>query len=207
MVVLKRIIATCFVLVWVITGNAQKSNSQIYKGNEFYLSKEFDKAIKSYDEALSHESSNAVALYNLGAAHFKSGNMESAKTAFQQAISHSGDKKLKQRAWYNLGVTHIKEKEMEQGIEALKEAVKLDPTDENARYNLQKALTSRQMPPPPPQQNKQQKNQQNNKNKQSKLDKESIEKYLKSLEEREQNIRQRMNERSRQSANRPEKDW
>lgn len=209
MAVLKKI---GIIALWVLsakTVSAQKTTESIFKGNERFVSKEYEEAIKLYNQALGNESSNPVALYNLGAAHFKNGNIESAKTAFEQAIKNSDSKKLQQKAWYNLGVAHVNEKNFEEGVKAFKEAVKLDPTDEEARYNLQKALLQQKQPPPPQQDNKkdQKNNQQNNKNKQSKLDKESIEQYLKSLEEREQNIRQRMNDRSKQNSNRPQKDW
>lgn len=193
-----------------LSAMAQRVNDQIFRGNEKYISKEYTEAMKFYNDALNKESDNAVALYNLGAAHFKNGNLESAKTAFQQTIAHADNKSLQQKAWYNLGVANVQEKNYEEGIKAFKEAVKLDPKDEEARYNLQKALQLKQQPPPPQQQqNKkdQNKNQNNNKNNQSKLDKEAIEQYLKSLEEREQNIRQRINERSKQNSNKPEKDW
>ncbi len=191
------------------TAQRKQVQESLYNGNQSYIKGEYDQAIQSYESALNQESTNPVALYNTGNAYFKNGNLEAARLAYEQAIAHSDDKNLQQKAWYNLGVAYSKDKKLDESIVAYKEAIKLNPEDQEARHNLQKALQERmQKQPPPPPQNRQEKQQnQQPREQQSKLSKQDIERYLQSLEEREQAIRNRMKERIRKSSQQPEKDW
>ena len=44
------------------------------------------------------------------------------------------------QSWYNQGVAFTKQKNLEEGIESYKKSLRLNPNDQEARENLQKAI-------------------------------------------------------------------
>jgi len=67
---------------------------------------------------------------------------------------------LRQFAHYNLGNTHFSQTEWEAAVEAYKEALRLEPDDLNAKYNLELALQN--LPEESPEQEQDQQNDQQN---------------------------------------------
>jgi tetratricopeptide (TPR) repeat protein len=156
--------------------------------------------------------SDAVTNYNLGNAYYRTSKFNEAENAFSSMLTNGASPSMTQAAWYNKGVALSKQGKLEESIEAYKMAVKMDPDDENARINLQKALSelTKKMPPPPPQKdeekNKQQNKDQRKQPPQSKLTKKQVEQLLKALQQREQQVQQKMQQRQR-TAGQQEKDW
>ena len=134
---------------------------------------------------------------------------EEAEKAFDDEISNTSEKKYKERSYYNKGVAYIKEKKLQESIDAWKIALKLDPADEDARFNLQKALTEQKKgaSKDQKQQQQQQKQQQQKQKQNNKLDKKKIEQYLKSLEQKEQEVQRKFQESRARGVTQPEKDW
>ncbi len=85
----------------------------------------------------------------------------------------------------------------------------MDPADEEARQNLQRAL--KQMPPPKQNQDKNQnKKQDQNKDPKpqpSKITKRDAEEKLKALAEHEKNLQDKLRKVKAASQNQPKKDW
>ena len=128
-------------------------------------------------------------------------------------MSVNKDPQLRQKTFYNQGVAFSKQNKLEESIEAYKNAVLLDPADEDARVNLQKALMELKKKQPRQQQKKEDQNKKQNKNNkqqkqppQSNLTRKQVEQLLKALEQREQQVQQRMQQRNR-TAGKEEKDW
>ena len=119
---------------------SQKDNALIKKGNEAYTKQEYEKAITQYQKAIEKSPSNEVAQFNLGNALFKSNKPDEAVSAYDNALNQSKNKDNKSQAWYNKGVVQQNNKKLPECIESYKNALKLNPADEDARQNLQKAL-------------------------------------------------------------------
>lgn len=112
--------------------------------------------------------------FNLGAAVYKNEKYDEAENLFQRALS-SSNLQMQQKAYYNLGNTqyrlgqqtekddHQKTIELwQQAVQSYESALKLNPKDEDAKFNLEfvkKKLQQQQ------QQQQNQKNQQQNQNK------------------------------------------
>jgi tetratricopeptide (TPR) repeat protein len=82
--------------------------------------------------------------------------MPEAVSQYQKAIESTKDPLLKSRAYYNMGNAHFQNKEYDESIKDYKEALKLSPTDEDAKKNLMLAMRQLQQQ----QQQQQQKDQQ-----------------------------------------------
>ncbi|AEW02914.1 hypothetical protein A4D02_02685 [Niastella koreensis] len=187
---------------------AQEENGAIREGNKLYHNRQFDKAMPAYQKAIAENPKNLTARYNLANARFRTGNMPDAEKAYDDLIDNTTEDKYKEKGYYNKGVTLTKQQKLQESIDAYKDALKLDPKDEDARFNLQKALTEQKKQNQSQQkQQKQQPQKQKQKPENNKLDKRKIEQYLKSLEQKEQDVQRKMQQNRARSVTQPEKDW
>jgi tetratricopeptide (TPR) repeat protein len=135
-------------------------------------------------------------------------------------LQSRADDKTRQTAYYNKGVAEIRQKKLEESIEAWKNALRLNPADSDARENLVKALLEKKkqdqqqnkkdQKDKKPKEDKQKQDQQKDnqpKPQQSKLTKQQVEQYLRSLEQREKDVQDKMNQNKNHSLSQPDKDW
>jgi tetratricopeptide (TPR) repeat protein len=191
---------------------SQTQNSLIRKGNQFYKKGEFDKSLSQYEQAFKLDPQNALANYNFGNALFRKEKWEDAEKNFESVITNSKDNDIRQQAFYNKGVSLTKQKKLEESIEAYKNALRLNSNDEDARVNLQKALLELKKKDESQKQSEQkqeQKPKQKEKPKpqQSKLNKKEVERLLKALHQKEQEVQQKMQKNRPRGVTPPEKDW
>lgn len=196
---------------------AQKANADIRKGNLLYKQKNYEGSKEAYSKALAENPANPTANYNLGNANYRSDKHDDAIQLYDNTITNSTDKPIREKAFYNKGVALSKEKKLPESIDAWKESLKLDPNDNEARENLQKALI--ELKKQQQQQNKDKKEdkkkdqqkqnkeqQQQQQQPQSKLNKQQVEQLLKAMQQKEKEIQQKM-QKGTASPNKPEKDW
>ena len=209
---------------------AQNVKKEIIKGNEAYKKNNYDAAENSYRDALKIAENNTTASYNLGNALYRKDNTDEAVEAFDNTIKNSSDNVTKENAYYNKGVAYQKAKKLPECIDAYKNALMLNPNDEDARQNLQRALKEQKQQQPQQdqknqkdkkqqpkkdqkkqdQQNKQDHQKQNDepKSKPSKISKQDAEEKLKSLLENEKALQDKLHKiRGAASPDKPEKDW
>ena len=191
---------------------SQTSNSLIRKGNQLYKQGEYDKSLTEYERAIKVEPQNTLANFNFGNALFRKEKWEDAEKNFENVIANSKDDNIRQQAFYNKGVSLTKQKKLEESIEAYKSALRLNSNDEDARINLQKALLELKKKNES-QQQKEQKQEQKPKQKekpkpqQSKLNKREVERLLRALHQKEQEVQQKMQKNRPRGVTPPEKDW
>jgi tetratricopeptide (TPR) repeat protein len=210
-----------------LTSSAQTQNKNgdalIRSGNRYYKKKQLDQSQQQYEEAVRKAPENPTANYNLGNAQFRKNNYADAANSYSNSVEHSGDDKaMQEKGLYNKGVALIKQKKLQESIEAWKKALKLDANDEDARENLQKALM--QLKQQQQQQQQQEKKKDEKKDKKdekkdqqeqpqqpkpqpSRLNKQQVEQYLKTLQQKEKEIQDKMNQSKVKAPNQPEKDW
>jgi tetratricopeptide (TPR) repeat protein/uncharacterized protein YegL len=204
---------------------AQNDNQLIKKGNEAYNKKQYDIARDNYKKASEKNPANQKAPFNLGNALYKSEKPEDALVAYDAAIQNSKLPAEKSGAFYNKGVVLQNSKKLPECIDAYKNALRLNPTDEDARLNLQKALKQQQQQqqkekdnkdqkkpkddPSKKDQQKQDENKDNNlpKPKPSKMTKKEAEEKLKALLQQEKKLQDKLRKVNAASPEKPEKDW
>jgi len=202
-----RFYLTCVFSISFLFATAQNETGYIRNGNKLYKNKKFNEALEEYKKAGAVNANNPVVNYNLGNALFRTNNLEEAVKAFENTISNTNNSRLREKAFYNMGVSFSKSNKLEESIVAYKTALKLDPKDEDARFNLQKALSELPKKQPEKKQQKQQKQQQNPKPSKSKLSKKEVEQFLKALEEKEKQVQEKMQQSKTPATSQPEKDW
>lgn len=229
------------------------------EGNDNFRSGRYDEAIEDYTKALENDPEYMEALFNTGNAlqqmarrlqeqaqnaqseEEKEELMAGAKTASEKAASQfaSVAKMAKtneeiNKAQYNLGNARLMSGELEEGIEAYKEALRKEPTDDDARYNLayaqhlkkQQEQQQQQQQQDQEQQQDEQKDQENKEQEQNQdqqnqeqqnqeqqqpqqMSKEEAEQLLQALMKQEKDLQEELKKKKNRKAQRVkiEKDW
>lgn len=115
---------------------AQSDKKLIRKGNKDFENSEYQQAEKNYSKALETNPSSNNAAFNLGASRYVQENFEEAAKDFNKAASMSLKAEKEAEALYNLGNSMMSLEKYQESIEAYKQALRLQPENENARYNL-----------------------------------------------------------------------
>jgi Ca-activated chloride channel homolog len=194
-----KVILNLFFILCCFNCFSQSANEQLAKGNEFYANQQYDKAVEQYKEVLTKNQNSYAAQYNIGNAYFKLKNFTDATKAYEKALTQVTTPLEKATTYYNLGNCLIKENKLEAAVEQYKNALKQNPNDDEARYNLTKALNALQK-------NKNQ-NQNKPKPQPSNYNKQQIDQVLQMLRKKEKDVLDKMKNKQKSSGNKPEKDW
>jgi Ca-activated chloride channel homolog len=188
---------------------AQQVDEVIRKGNDLYKQQQYEPAKTAYDEALAKDPSNNIAKFNLANTAYRLAKPDEAIKAFDELAFKGKEADQKSKAYYNKGVVLSNQKKLEESIEAYKNALRQDPTDKDARENLQKALLElKKKTPPPPKKEDQKKKQQNKKQQQQpKMNQKEAEQKLKLLEQKEKELQQRLQQQKSKTGGNSQKDW
>ena len=152
----KKAAATVALLLVAITASAQTDRQYIREGNKQFRVGQYDKAEVSYRKAVEKNPKNPQAAYNLGNALMAQKKDSAAVQQFEQATRIETNPLRKAAAYHNMGVICQTHKMYGEAIEAYKNALRLNPNDDETRYNLVLCKKQKQ---------KQDKNQQQNQNK------------------------------------------
>lgn len=130
----------------------------VRQGNRAFQAKDYKAAEKCYLKALQSEPRNARARFNLADTYLSQENPQEALKHYAEAAKQEPNKLVRAMSYHNMGYVHHKQKQYDKAIDYYKEALRLNPADEDTRYNL--ALAQ-----------KQKKEQQQNQQQQQKQDK------------------------------------
>jgi tetratricopeptide (TPR) repeat protein len=198
-----------------LVAEGQEEKPLVAKGNEFYKKQQYDKAAEEYQKAADMNEKNPLAMYNLGNALYKSKKTEAAQKVYESAAENAKDATGKSKADYNKGVALTRQSKLEESISAYKDALRLVPTDEEARQNLQKALNELKKKQQQQQPKDDKKKQDKDKNKQkpndqpqnkSKLNQKQVEQMLNALRQEEKKLQQGVQKKNN-TGGANSKDW
>ena len=150
---MKRIQILLVALIFVLPLCAQTRQwSELEQGNAAYRDGRYASAEEHYLRLLQQDPENAIAHYNLGLAYLEQQNTEAALQSFSDVVRLSRSDDLKASAWHNIGVIHeglalVDDAQrmdlLRKAIDAYKESLRVNPTDDETRYNL--ALCQQQL--------------------------------------------------------------
>ena len=185
---------------------AQQANNYIQKGNEAYRKGDYEAAVEQYKSALRKEPQNNTARFNLANALQRQNQGAAAAKNYDDIIEQPDAGSLKAASSYNKGLAYLQQKDLPKAIAAFESSLKQDPTDEDARENLQKALNELKKQQGGAQ-NKQQKQKNNpeQKKKQPPLNKEMMQQKFNELHNQENQLQQKL--QNKNNTTQPEKDW
>ena len=215
-------------LVSTIPTQAQSARSNKREGNRLFRSGKHADSEVSYRKAMEKNPRNPQAAYNLGNALFAQKKDSAAVVAYQSGVQLETSAKRKAMGYHNMGVVCQSHKMFSEAIEAYKNALRLNPKDDEARYNLE--LCKKQQKKQQDKKNqdkKDQKKDQNdkdekkdqdkkdqNKDKQkekqdkNKMSKDNAEQLLNAAIQQEKNTQKRMKDKMQQPRSRKlDKNW
>ena len=126
------------------------------EGNEAYEQENYEAAQSSYQEAIEKSPELPEPHYNSGNVHYRQGQNEEARESYDRALLDADDE-LYRDIVFNQGNIQLQAGELEEAIGSYKEVLRLDPSDQDAKHNLEVALS---LLPQPEQQQQQQGSQQ-----------------------------------------------
>lgn len=127
-------------IVMPVMASGGNENKQIRRGNQKYTESNFADAEIAYRRSIEMNNQNATALYNLGNALYKQERYEEAAELFDALAQTAPSGFDRARAFHNLGNAHLGNSNIQGSIDAYKQALRLNPADDETRYNLAYAL-------------------------------------------------------------------
>lgn len=236
------------------SANAQQEYSDIRHGNRDYKAEKYDEAEIDYRRALDKNKSSFESHYNLGNALFRQEKYDEAAQEYLEASklingvsqlngasapvkplndASASDKQRLSEAYHNLGNACFAKQDFQNAVAAYQNSLRLNPKDNDTRYNMVKAMQLLQQQQQQQQQNQQnqdqkqqqqqqqeqqqqqnqdqqqqdqQQQQQQQEQQQDQMDKETAEQILQALEQDEQETQEKL-QRQQGSKKRVEKDW
>lgn len=139
-------ISLIFILLFVLgTLHAQRENKFIRRGNSDFEEKNYSEAEKNYISSLSKGGNTYKGLFNLGDVYYEQKDYRQAGMLFDSVARLQIDEDTKSKAFYNLGNTllsasigndTVAAEALPLSIESYKEALRINPVDTAAKYNL-----------------------------------------------------------------------
>ena len=225
----KKIVTVCLLLI-AVAAQAQTDRQYVRQGNKLFQKGDFEYAEVAYAKAIEKNEKNPQAHYNLGNALMAQRKDSAAVVQFQAAGQLETNPLRKSQAYHNIGVVCQQNKLYGDAIEAYKQALRLNPNDDETRYNL--ALCKHEKQKQDQNQQNQNQNQQNKDDQQKKdnqdkqeqkqqdqdkqkqqeqkpqMSKENAEQLLNAAMQQEKQTQKRMKEAEKQGERRQvEKNW
>ena len=116
-------------------GQDESYNKHLYDGNINY-DKDFLLAENSYRKAISINSSNIKAPYNLSNKYYEEELYDEALIRQAEALKNAKSNNEKHRINHNIGNILMKKDLCKEALEAYKNALRNNPNDDETRYNL-----------------------------------------------------------------------
>lgn len=128
--------------------SAQKAERRhVREGNSLYENEKYTESEIAYRKSLEVNPKSTEGNYNLGNALYKQEKYDEAAKQYQQIIAQETNPSKLAQAYHNMGNIGMKKKEYAQSVEAYKQSLRLNPQDDETRYNLvlaQKLLQEQQ---------------------------------------------------------------
>lgn len=124
-----------FLLGFCLSSLAQSERKITRNGNSDYETGNFVDAEINYKKAIQKNPNLMEAQFNLGDALAKQERYDEALASFDLVSSSSNDPSLRANALHNKGNVLLSKQDLQGATEAYKEALRINPKDEETRYN------------------------------------------------------------------------
>lgn len=121
----------------IVLGQTEKQ--AIRQGNREFKKGEFLESEISYRSALEQNPSSFKGNFNLGGALYKQQNYDEAVSIYEDLKAANISEKDKAKIYHNLGNTLFNQEKYAESVEAYKNSLRLNPKDNETRYNLAQA--------------------------------------------------------------------
>ena len=181
--------------------SAQGGRHQLREGNRDYNKQHYEQAEVQYRRALEHDSTDYRGQYNLAGCLYRQEKYGEAASHYQQALADQDiTDRQRAQALHNQGNSLLKSalqseqmQGLQQAVNCYQEALKLDPKNDDTRYNLAYARRLLQQ-----QQNQQQQNQQQNQDQQKDQQQQQQQQQQDQQQQQQQDRQQQQNQQQQQ---------
>ena len=148
------------------------ANADVAAGNQAYTAQDYASALQHYTTAQSQAPGQVEPAYNVANTYYRQNDLEKAQQTLEPTLSH-GQTTLAEFVHFNLGNIAYNAQQFDVAIAQYEDALRLQPGDADAKYNLELALQQQQQNQDQ-QQNQQQQNQdQQNQDQQNQQDRQN----------------------------------
>ncbi len=126
-----------FVLLTNSPVSADPADSNIQEGLNQYQEGLFPEAEKNFSQARSSRPDDPRLNYNLGSSYYKQEKFQEALQDYTHAALENSDPQLKKNSLYNSGNALFKMGKLQEAEAAYKKVLALDPSDMDAKFNLE----------------------------------------------------------------------
>ena len=119
---------------------SQSLRGLVNDGVENYNEGNFSDAEVNFKKGVEKSPESFEAKFNLGDAYFKQERFDDAIKSYNSAMVFAKDDLDTARVHYNIGNSLLKAQKIKESIEEYKKSLKLNPGDQEAKYNLSYAL-------------------------------------------------------------------
>ena len=127
-------------LCMVATAIFAQPKKEVREGNKLYKEQKYKEASEAYQKAVLKQPNYIPGLFNLGNAQYKQQQFEASRKIYEGTAKTATEKEQQAAANYNIGNTYLEEKKYKEAVDAYKQALRKNPQDEQAKYNLSYAL-------------------------------------------------------------------
>ncbi len=118
-----------------------KEKNLVMQGNKLYSDGKYKEAQAAYQQALQQNAAFVPGAFNLGNTLIQQKQYDAARKLMAATAKNSREKDQQSSAYYNTGNTYMSEQKWGDAADAYKQALRKNPQDEDAKYNLSYALT------------------------------------------------------------------
>jgi len=111
--------------------------AEVIEGNKLYNQGRFAEALKKYGEAVERHPDVPEIYFNMADAYLRLGENAKAEAAWAKYLSLTPDAKKQSQTLFNLANSALMAKDAEKAIELYKEALRRDPANMDAKWNLE----------------------------------------------------------------------
>ncbi|MDR1951826.1 MAG: tetratricopeptide repeat protein [Bacteroidales bacterium] len=196
---MRTILNIAILLSFSAVAVAQSPLRNFREGNRFFQDGNFNAAEILYRKGLEADSNDIRGRYNLANTLYKQSEYDKSAEMYNQLLgSKNLSKNQKANAYHNLGNSFVQKEDYENGIKAYKESLKLNPNDNDTKYNLAYALQKMQ------QEQQQQQQDQNQQNDQKQDQQQQQQQNQNQDQNQQQQQQQNSNERGPQQGSQPD---
>jgi tetratricopeptide (TPR) repeat protein len=222
-----KIALACLMVTISFSMQAQNDRKVIRQGIKSYDHGDFSEAEVQFRKAkdINHESFEAE--YNTGAALYKQEKFEESSKQYLNLSQKAEDPNSMGNVWHNIGNSLLESQKYGESIEAYKNSLRLNPKDQDTKYNLAYAMQKlqeqqkqeqnqdqnqdqqdQQNQEQQDQQNQEQQDQQDQQNQPLQISREDAQRMLDAIQQQEKDVKEKVDEKKAAAAKvKTEKDW
>ncbi len=201
---MKRIVTVILFLMPIMI-YGQSERKLIREGYRSYMDGEFNEAEVDFRKAEDVNKESFTAKYNTSTALYQQKKIEESAERFEELLSETSDIDDQAKLHYNLGNSYLESNKLKESIESYKKSLRLNPKDEDTRYNLAYAMEKLQEQQQQQQDQNDKKNQdQNSEDQNQQQDKKDQENTEENQEQQDQNSDQAEEKEQEQNQTAPQ---